>query len=124
MTNSFQITVVLFVFMNSINAGELHLVGGGGGPKVSRRAHRLSFEVFDLRPGRGDIAPRTIPQNIDMGDNRRWYERLLDCLSRMCGSRERRQPLTPIRAPSPITRYPLRRTNSVYPGRGQDDIGE
>jgi hypothetical protein len=66
-----------------------------------------------------DIVGHMEAQNIDVGHNRSWFDRFMDCMSRLCGSRGRRQPLTPTRPPSPPQ---LRRTDSVRPGRGQEEL--
>jgi hypothetical protein len=81
-------------------------------PNISIALNRNSIDIVDLRG-------RIEAQNIDIGDNRSWFERFMDFLSRLCGSRERRQPLTPTRPPSPPQ---LRRTDSVYPGRGDKEL--
>ena len=79
---------------------------------ISIGVNQNSIEVVNLR---GQLEA----QNIDIVSKRNCFERLMQSISNWCGSRARTQPPTPIRQ---LTPPQLFRTDSIYPGRSQENF--
>jgi hypothetical protein len=121
--------------------GPSRLIGGGGENKPGIRKHRIPRTIpltplsshhgqqfivptnppsFSPRIAAGirdnhlevvDIVGHMEAQDLDSGTNRGWWQCLMHAVSRWCGSRSRRQPLTPTR---PLTPPRLYGTDSAY----------